>query len=123
MVDAAAWASRLNSTAAQDRIDAPYESHAQRIAGAHVAGAEKGREQEVSVFLRSGASMQSRSAVVKADNKLRVLEHGKFVAEIPNPALTDEAPVYKTADGAVELQFERDAGAREARGRPRTLRT
>jgi phosphoribosylformylglycinamidine synthase len=32
---------------------------------------------------------------VTTDNKLRVLEHGKVVAEIPNPALTDEAPVYK----------------------------
>ena len=25
---------------------------------------------------------------------MRVLEHGKVVAEIPNAALTDEAPVY-----------------------------
>ena len=26
---------------------------------------------------------------------MRVLEHGKVVAEIPNAALTDEAPLYK----------------------------
>ena len=26
---------------------------------------------------------------------MRVLEHGKVVAEIPNEALTDDAPVYK----------------------------
>src|SRR5271157_2698197 len=32
---------------------------------------------------------------VTSDNKLRVLEHGKVVAEIPNHALTDDAPVYK----------------------------
>jgi len=32
---------------------------------------------------------------VTTDNKLRILEHGKIVAEIPNPALTDEAPVYR----------------------------
>src|SRR4029077_3684638 len=29
------------------------------------------------------------------DNKLRVLQHGEVVAEIPNQALTDDAPVYK----------------------------
>ena len=28
-------------------------------------------------------------------NKLRVLHHGEVVAEIPNQALTDDAPVYK----------------------------
>jgi len=30
---------------------------------------------------------------VTADNKLRVLQHGEVVAEIPNQALTDDAPV------------------------------
>ncbi len=39
--------------------------------------------------------MQSKSARSRPDNSLRVLEHGKVVAEIPNPALTDEAPLYK----------------------------
>lgn len=32
---------------------------------------------------------------VTTDNKLRVLQHGEIVAEIPNQALTDDAPVYK----------------------------
>jgi phosphoribosylformylglycinamidine synthase len=32
---------------------------------------------------------------VTDDGKMRVLEHGEVVAEIPNPYLTDEAPVYK----------------------------
>jgi phosphoribosylformylglycinamidine synthase subunit PurL len=32
---------------------------------------------------------------VTTDNKLRVRQHGEIVAEIPNPALTDDAPVYK----------------------------
>jgi phosphoribosylformylglycinamidine synthase len=32
---------------------------------------------------------------VTDDGKLRVLEHGEMVAEIPNDALTDEAPVYR----------------------------
>src|SRR5207302_2034025 len=29
------------------------------------------------------------------ESRMRVLEHGKVVAEIPNTALTDDAPVYK----------------------------
>ena len=32
---------------------------------------------------------------VTAENTMRVLHHGKVVAEIPNEALTDDAPVYK----------------------------
>ena len=39
--------------------------------------------------------MRWKSGKVTTDNKLRVLEHGEVVAEIPNPALTDDAPVYK----------------------------
>ena len=39
--------------------------------------------------------MPSKSARSRADNKLRVLQHGEVVAEIPNQALTDDAPVYK----------------------------
>src|SRR5205807_1716465 len=31
---------------------------------------------------------------VTGDGKLRVREHGEVIAEIPNTALTDEAPVY-----------------------------
>jgi phosphoribosylformylglycinamidine synthase subunit PurL len=32
---------------------------------------------------------------VTSDAKMRVLEHGEVVAEIPNAALTDDAPVYR----------------------------
>ena len=39
--------------------------------------------------------MRSKSARSLRDAKMRVLEHGKIVAEIPNAALTDDAPVYK----------------------------
>ncbi len=57
--------------------------------------AEKGREQEVfRVFEKWGLDAVEVGKVT-TDNKLRVLHHGKVVAEIPNPALTDEAPVYK----------------------------
>jgi phosphoribosylformylglycinamidine synthase subunit PurL len=57
--------------------------------------AEKGREQEVfRVFEKWGLDAVQVGRVT-TDNKLRVLEHNKLVAEIPNQALTDEAPVYK----------------------------
>jgi phosphoribosylformylglycinamidine synthase subunit PurL len=57
--------------------------------------AQKGREQEVfRVFEKWGLDAVEVGKVT-TDNKLRVLHHGKVVAEIPNRALTDDAPVYK----------------------------
>jgi phosphoribosylformylglycinamidine synthase subunit PurL len=57
--------------------------------------AQKGREQEVfRVFEKWGLDAVEVGNVT-SDNKLRVLQHGEVVAEIPNPALTDEAPLYK----------------------------
>jgi phosphoribosylformylglycinamidine synthase II len=57
--------------------------------------AQKGREQEVfRVFEKWGLDAVEVGKVT-TDNKLRVLQHGEVVAEIPNPALTDDAPVYK----------------------------
>jgi phosphoribosylformylglycinamidine synthase subunit PurL len=57
--------------------------------------AQKGREQEVfRVFEKWGLDAVEVGRVT-TDNKLRVLHHGEVVAEIPNEALTDDAPVYK----------------------------
>jgi phosphoribosylformylglycinamidine synthase len=57
--------------------------------------AEKGREQEIfRVFAKWGLDAAEVGKVISA-NKLRVLQHGEVVAEIPNQALTDDAPVYK----------------------------
>jgi phosphoribosylformylglycinamidine synthase subunit PurL len=57
--------------------------------------AQKGREQEVfRVFEKWGLDAVEVGHVT-SDNKLRVWLHGEVVAEIPNPALTDDAPVYK----------------------------
>jgi phosphoribosylformylglycinamidine synthase subunit PurL len=57
--------------------------------------AQKGREEEVfRVFEKWGLDAVEVGRVT-TDNKLHVLEHGKVVAEIPNRALTDDAPVYK----------------------------
>ena len=57
--------------------------------------AQKGREEEVfRVFQKWGLDAVEVGRVT-SDNTMRVLEHGKVVAEIPNEALTDDAPVYK----------------------------
>jgi phosphoribosylformylglycinamidine synthase len=57
--------------------------------------AQKGREHEVfRVFEKWGLDAVEVGKVT-TDNKLRVLHHGEVVAEIPNQALTDDAPVYK----------------------------
>ena len=56
--------------------------------------AEKGREDEVfRVFKKWGLDAVTIGDV-KDDGMLRVKNHGDVVAEIPNRALADEAPVY-----------------------------
>jgi len=57
--------------------------------------AQKGREQEVfRVFEKWGLDAVAVGRVTN-DGKMRVRQHGEIVAEIPNAALTDDAPVYK----------------------------
>jgi len=73
----------------------PYEIMLSESQERMLLVAQKGRENEVfRVFEKWGLDAVEVGRVM-LDNKLRVLEHGKVVAEIPNPALTDEAPVYK----------------------------
>ena len=57
--------------------------------------AQKGREQEVFRVFEKWGLDAVEVGTVTAGNKLRVLQHGEVVAEIPNHALTDDAPVYK----------------------------
>ena len=57
--------------------------------------AQKGREQEVLLVFKKWGLDAVEVGFVTTDNKLRVRHHGEVVAEIPNQALTDEAPVYK----------------------------
>jgi phosphoribosylformylglycinamidine synthase len=57
--------------------------------------AQKGREEEVfRVFQKWGLDAVEIGRVTN-DGKMRVLHHGEVVSEIPNEALTDDAPVYK----------------------------
>jgi phosphoribosylformylglycinamidine synthase II len=56
--------------------------------------AEKGREEEVFRVFRKWGLDAVTIGVVTPDGNLRVRHLGKVVAEIPNPALADEAPKY-----------------------------
>jgi phosphoribosylformylglycinamidine synthase II len=57
--------------------------------------AQKGREQEVFKVFEKWGLDAAEVGRVTSDGKMRVLQHGEVVAEIPNEALTDEAPLYK----------------------------
>jgi phosphoribosylformylglycinamidine synthase len=73
----------------------PYEIMLSESQERMLLVAQKGREDEVfRVFEKWGLDAVEVGKVTTG-NRLRVLEHGKVVAEIPNPALTDEAPLYK----------------------------
>jgi phosphoribosylformylglycinamidine (FGAM) synthase-like enzyme len=56
--------------------------------------ADKGREGEVLAIFTKWGLDASIVGIVTADDTMRVTHHGELVAEIPNKALTDDAPVY-----------------------------
>jgi phosphoribosylformylglycinamidine synthase II len=56
--------------------------------------ADKGREHEVFAVFRKWGLDAVTIGRVTDDGKLRVKNHGKVVAEIPNRELADEAPLY-----------------------------
>jgi len=73
----------------------PYEIMLSESQERMLLVAQKGREQEVYRVFEKWGLDAAEIGRVTSGNKLRVLERGKVVAEIPNQALTDEAPVYK----------------------------
>jgi phosphoribosylformylglycinamidine synthase II len=73
----------------------PYEIMLSESQERMLLVAQKGREQEVfRVFEKWGLDAVEVGRVT-SNGKMRVLHHGEVVAEIPNQALTDDAPVYK----------------------------
>ena len=73
----------------------PYEIMLSESQERMLLVADKGREQEVfRVFEKWGLDAVEVGRVTN-DGKMRVLEHGQVVADIPTEALTDDAPVYK----------------------------
>jgi phosphoribosylformylglycinamidine synthase len=100
----------------------PYEIMLSESQERMLLVAEKGREGEVfRVFQKWGLDAVEVGKVT-TDNKLRVLEHGKVVAEIPNPALTDEAPLYERPMARWEPPVAREMPPHIRLGGPRGLK-
>src|SRR5881227_2415586 len=89
----------------------PYEIMLSESQERMLLVAEKGREQEVlKIFAKWGLDAVVIGRVIK-DSRMRVLEHGKVVAEIPNESLTDDAPLYKRPVGEWKPKFPREKPA------------
>jgi phosphoribosylformylglycinamidine synthase subunit PurL len=73
----------------------PYEIMLSESQERMLLVAQKGREDEVFRVFQKWSLDGVQVGRVTNDGRLRVLEHGQVVAEIPNQALTDDAPVYK----------------------------
>ncbi len=86
----------------------PYEIMLSESQERMLLVAQKGREDEVfRVFEKWGLDAAEVGRVTRAA-KMRVLHHGEVVAEIPNAALTDDAPVYKRPLARWEPPVERE---------------
>jgi phosphoribosylformylglycinamidine synthase len=72
----------------------PYEIMLSESQERMLLVAKKGREAEVERIFEKWDLHAVPIGIVTTDGKMRVKERGTVVAEIPNAALTDEAPVY-----------------------------
>ena len=73
----------------------PYEIMLSESQERMLLVAERGREDEVfRVFQKWGLDAVAIGRVINQPT-MRVLQHGKVLAEIPNCALTDDAPLYR----------------------------
>src|SRR6266567_1506267 len=73
----------------------PYEIMLSESQERMLLVAQKGREGEVFQVFETWGLDAVEVGKVTTGNTLRVLEHGKVVAEIPNTAPPDDAPVYE----------------------------
>ena len=86
----------------------PYEIMLSESQERMLLVAQKGREDEVFRVFEKWGLDAVEVGVVTTDSKMRVLQHGQVVAEIPNAALTDDAPVYKRPLARWEPPVERE---------------
>ena len=86
----------------------PYEVMLSESQERMLLVAQKGREEEVFRVFRKWGLDAVEVGRVTHDARMRVLEHGKIVAEIPNAALTDDAPVYQRPLARWEPPVERE---------------
>ena len=83
-----------------------------------------GREADVERIFEKWDLHAARIGQVTSDGMLRVRAHGRLVAEIPNRALTDEAPVYRRpmeVPGYLEAAQVLDLDALGGAGAPRRV--
>ncbi|MBI3693599.1 MAG: phosphoribosylformylglycinamidine synthase subunit PurL, partial [Acidobacteria bacterium] len=73
----------------------PYEIMLSESQERMLLVAEKGREEEIFRVFRKWDLDAVAIGHVTGDGKLRVKDHGRVVAEIPNAALSDQAPLYR----------------------------
>jgi phosphoribosylformylglycinamidine (FGAM) synthase-like enzyme len=73
--------------------------------------ADKGREHEVLAVFQKWGLDASIVGLVTADDTMRVTHHGTLVCEIPNKALTDNAPVYHRPVGTWNPPVPLDASS------------
>jgi len=89
----------------------PYEIMLSESQERMLLVAQKGCEDEVfRVFEKWGLDAVEVGRVT-SDAKMRVRQHGEVVAEIPNVALTDDAPVYRRPLARWEPPVEREMPA------------
>ena len=99
----------------------PYEIMLSESQERMLLVAQKGREQEVfRVFEKWGLDAVEIGCVT-SDGKMRVLQHGQVVSEIPNQALTDDAPVYQRPMQRWEPPMPREMPAHIRLGTSETL--
>jgi phosphoribosylformylglycinamidine synthase len=77
---------------------------------------KRGREREVEKIFEKWDLHAAHVGDVTDDGKLRIRSRGEIVAEIPNGALTDEAPVYERP--MREPEYLKDVQALTLTGRP-----
>ena len=85
---------------------------------------KRGREAEVERIFDKWDLHAVRIGEVTTDNRMRVKDHGVVVADIPNRALTDEAPLYRRPTAKPEWLAEAqslDLAALGSPGAPRDV--
>ena len=103
----------------------PYEIMLSESQERMLLVAKRGREAEVERIFEKWDLHAVKIGEVTNDGMLRVKQSGTVVAEIPNRALTDEAPVYhrpmhrtglspRASSNSISMRWSRrTAGARE----------
>ena len=101
----------------------PYEIMLSESQERMLLVAEKGREDEVAGVFRKWGLDAVVIGQVTADGILRVKDHGQLVAEIPNRALADEAPVYDRPHSKPYRRAPMYPAALPSRGTPHLIKS